>query len=165
MYRKFLLIGTIFLLATGLLATCSVFVISLKPNKTTLYNLPHIDISTMKTGDIKEYKTSWSHVFILKQNEINDKFKVFSVPMRDGKYQLPEFGWHRPVLPCVNFVQDYGFQCLDRYDDDTDIVWWSYMKWDKFGISLSSQKKGTKVPDFFTTRYMVKGNQVILFHR
>jgi len=168
MNRKKFLIGAVFILILiGLLATCAPFVSSLNPNSSTLDSRPSINVKDLEVGKSLNFKTSWFHVFINKTSDQENPFKVFAIPYDGEKYLLPEFGWHRPVLPCIDFIQETTFQCKDtyEYEETKDLVWWSYMKWDKNGNYIGKQeyeKWGHVVPDLQSPKFKVVGSNVIL---
>lgn len=166
-YRKCLVFGTALLIFIGLLATCTPFVSSLKPNSSALDSRPSINVKDLVIGKSTNFKTARSHVFVTKTDDQNDPFKLFAIPYDGEKYLLPEFGWHRAVLPCIDFIQENIFQCKDSYEieETKDLVWWSYMKWDMNGKFIGKQeyeKWGHVVPDLQTPKFKVVGSYVIL---
>lgn len=160
-YRKGLLVTTLLFISIGLLATCTPFIRSLSPNASHLEKLPSVNVQKLQVGETIDLYTGGSHVFVTKQSDPENPYLVYSIPYQDGKYGLPEFGWHRPILPCVNFVQEYGFQCLDLSRGSLDLVWWSYMKWDEHGRSSGAEMFGQVVPDFRSPRFKVVAGDLI----
>jgi hypothetical protein len=162
-YRKGLVICTSILLSIGLLATCTPFFLSLSPGERNLSKLPSVDVRNLKEGETTEIFSGWYHVYVTKLSDTNNPYLVYAIPYQRGKYNLPEFGWHRAVLPCFNFVQETNFQCLDTYEKGSELVWWSYMKWDKTGKFIGEQKYRKSVPDLYMPDFKVVGSNVILF--
>lgn len=163
-YRKGLVFGTSLLFFVGILATCTPFLNSLNPNSSALDARPSVEVKDLAVGATKNFKTSWYHVFVTRVADQENPYKVFAIPHEDGTYLLPEFGWHRAVLPCNNFVQKTEFQCKDKYDYEQlkDPVWWSYMKWDKSGKYIGEQKYGAIIPDLYSPKFKVVGSNIVL---
>lgn len=64
--KKLLFIITLLMCICGLLAASIPFFLSLTPNPNSYSNLPHIDVSNMRSGDTIEYNSDVSITFINK---------------------------------------------------------------------------------------------------
>ncbi|MCF2948561.1 hypothetical protein L0668_10620 [Paraglaciecola aquimarina] len=162
--NKKILIISISVLLTGALFTINIpFSNSLQPNAASTNQRPHIDISQLEDGDIVNYYRPAQHLVIQKFADINPPFLAITLPMRNKQYLLPEFNWSRAVLPCQSFVQEYGYQCLDKIADE--YVWYHYMKWNKAGKYIGEQKWGNHIPDIPHAKYKLQGNHIALLVR
>ena len=160
MYRKFLLYSSLALVCFALFVVSTPFFKSLLPNDASLNAQPHFDLSNLDVGKTIEYSTALNRIFITKMGASRDQLVVLSIPTRYSLFLLPEFDWSRPVLPCKSFVQDYGFQCLDEYDNR--LLWYHFMKWDNSGKYIGENKWGVHIPDFSTPKYKIQGRYLIL---
>jgi len=158
MRKKFLIFATLFIVIVGLLATCVPVIDSLSSNEVSLNKLPHIDISAMNAGEIKEYRGAFLHVFITKVSGI-EKYSLVAIPHWGGDYRLPEFDWGRPVLPCSDFgiTSESVYTCRDTGD-----FWWGYMKWNLEGKYTGENKWGFNIPDLIKPKHKLRAGNIIL---
>mgnify|MGYP000129377936 CR=1 FL=1 len=157
-YLRFLKFSIITLITVGLSILIFPFIAALSPNANSLENAVNIDVSTMLTGESRTEKLGLSTIFVTRLSD--DEFNVFHLPYKKGEFLLPEFDWQRPVLPCVFFIQEDGFQCLDTKNESR--LWYSYMTWNKNGKYIGEHKWGHKVPDLMSLDYIIQGNQLII---
>lgn len=157
MYRKVLSYSLLAIMTAGLLLLFIPFASSLKPNSDSLNNAPHFDLADLKIGQSTEFRVPNFRIHILKLGV--EEVNVFAIPFNNDFYLLPEFNWHRPILPCSSFIQDYGYQCLDK--NNNELVWYSYMKWDKDGNYIGENKWDKEIPSLLTPKYKVSAGQVV----
>ena len=159
-YRSFLRSATTIFVGIGLLAFIYILISSLSVDNSETNKYPHIDISKLDTGETIQYQLA-NHLILITKTD-ND-YSIVSFPGKNGTIYMPEFDWSRPVLPCNDFIQPDGFQCLDEYKYRDGVVWWNYMKWDKSGKYIGEYKSDRKIPDLMIPRYKIVGNNVVIY--
>jgi hypothetical protein len=157
MYRKALSYSLLVIFIVGVVYILVPFTSSLQPSADALNKAPHLDLSSVKKGQRSEFKVPHFKIYISKLG--NSKINAVAIPFRDGAYQLPEFNWQRPLLPCKSFIQDFGYQCLDVIDNK--LVWYSYMKWDNNGNYIGENKWDKKIPNLLIPKYKIAAEQFI----
>ena len=157
MYRKLIKYSVLAVILIGIIFSLIPFKSSLSPNSASLNRLPHFNISTLKANQIHEFEAPFFRVHITKNND--NSLNVLAIPVREGVFQLPEFNWGRPLLPCKSFVQDFGYQCLDKAKGE--FLWYHYMKWDKDGVYVGENKWDKAIPNLITPKYKVMAKHLI----
>lgn len=149
----------------ALVATCTPFIMSLKPAANSGENLPRIDIANMAANSIKHYDNSaqsplGQRYIIYKNNE--NLITVFTVPIEQGKVLMPDLKWGRRGASCNNFnptlkgvkvVENSHFRCQSNEESE----WWrKENRWDLTGKNL-----GQMTEDISTIQYSLEGKYLV----
>lgn len=172
MSRRALTRATIAFSILGLVLVAVPLLGSLRPTVKADASLPRIDISQLKPGqpELRKHPLhedlhggfTWS---VLLLRHADGKISAWDVPTNDGKVDMPDIHWWRPLYACEKFEltavssdDTAHFHCTDSEAPSDD--WRAAWQWNEFGEAI-----GHSVDDMQATIGTVDGHYFVVGKR
>ncbi len=131
------------LLTAGLLLALAPFFSSLSPSEQAIAALPRIKVPSLAPEQFKIVENpvsnnqSPSKLMLLRQK--NGKLFVWSIPVRDGVFAMPDIHWWRPGMTCPSFAPDFANEVIACTGSYLPAWWREHLRWRLDGTNISGR--------------------------
>ena len=164
--RRVLVFMTAAVGLSGFALAMKPFIESMNPTDRAVANLPHIDISNIEPGGYRYVSTGrdWgfeSEWLIIRDTE--GEIYVYTIPLQDGKYLMPDLSWFRPGGFCVEFGPEMISEVVTKDSvikcHDIEMYDWGRKEW---RWTLDGKNLGEHTNDMYSPKFSVNNDKLII---
>ncbi len=117
------------------------FVSSLSPSEQAIAALPRVKIPSLTPEQFAIVENpvsnnqSPSKLMLLRQK--SGQLFVWSIPVRNGVFAMPDIHWWRPGISCLSFAPDFENEVIACTDSDLPAWWSEHLRWRLDGTNIS----------------------------